>query len=148
VVRLPALSEPAAEAAPLVAKGRPGQAEDGSRRVLVVDDNVDSAESLALLLELYGHDVRLAHDGLTALDEARASAPDVVLLDIGLPKMDGYAVARHLREEPALAHVRLIAMTGYGQEEDRRRAREAGFDHHLVKPVDLDSLRDLLAEGR
>jgi PAS domain S-box-containing protein len=146
VVRLPVLTEPAAEAAAGPAKsftGRP--AADGSRRVLVVDDNVDSAESLALLLELYGHDVRLAHDGLTALEEVWASAPDVVLLDIGLPKMDGYAVARRLREEPSLAHVRLIAMTGYGQEEDRLRAREAGFDHHLVKPVDLDSLRELLA---
>jgi two-component system CheB/CheR fusion protein len=143
VVRLPALAEPMAEAAPIVPIGQAGAG--GSRRVLVVDDNVDSAESLALLLRLYGHDVRLAHDGLTALEEVRASAPDVVLLDIGLPKMDGYAVARHLREEPAFAHVKLIAMTGYGQDEDRRRAKEAGFDHHLVKPVDFDALRDLLA---
>ncbi|HKV07728.1 MAG TPA: PAS domain-containing protein, partial [Thermoanaerobaculia bacterium] len=144
VVYLPALVEPAG-ASPVATRNLPGPAAaEGSRRVLVVDDNVDSAESLALLLQLYGHDVRLAHDGLTALDEARASAPDVMLLDIGLPKMDGYAVARSLREDPTFQNLTLIAMTGYAQEEDRRRTREAGFDHHLVKPVDLDALRELL----
>jgi CheY-like chemotaxis protein len=115
------------------------------QRVLVVDDNVDAADSLALLLRVIGHETRIAHDGLEALVAARAFLPDVVLLDIGLPGMDGYEVARQLRGEPDLRTALLIAQTGYGQDEDRRRSREAGFDHHLVKPVDPDALRALLA---
>ncbi|HVR98064.1 MAG TPA: ATP-binding protein [Thermoanaerobaculia bacterium] len=144
VVRLPALPEEAA-AAGQPSPEVPEAAAAASRRILVVDDNVDSAESLALLLQLYGHQARLAHDGVTGLEEARSFLPDVVLLDIGLPRLDGYSVARRLRQEPGLDHVTLIAMTGYGQEEDRRRSKDAGFDHHLVKPVDLDTLRGLLA---
>jgi signal transduction histidine kinase/ActR/RegA family two-component response regulator len=115
------------------------------RRVLVVDDNVDAADSLAKVLALMGHDVRTAHDGPAALEEARDSAPDVVLLDIGLPRMDGYEVARRLREQVAPEHVLLVAMTGYGQDGDRRNSHEAGFDAHLVKPVDLAALEKLLA---
>jgi CheY-like chemotaxis protein len=108
------------------------------RRILVVDDNQDSAESLALLLELKGHEVRTAFAGPAALDIASTFQPEVVLLDIGLPGMDGYEVARRLRAGNDGS--RLVALTGYGQDDDRQRSRDAGFDHHLVKPVDLDEL--------
>lgn len=114
------------------------------RRVLVVDDNVDAAGSLGLLLELGGHEVRIAHDGSQALAQAADFHPDVVLLDIGLPGMDGYAVAKAIRENPLLASAQLIAVSGYGQDEDRKRSHAAGFDHHLVKPVDLGALSALL----
>jgi PAS domain S-box-containing protein len=145
VTRLAALAEPAMEPAPEPAERPPMPSANGSRRVLVVDDNVDSAESLAVLLRLYGHDVRLAHDGEAALEEARSFRPDVMFLDISLPKMDGYEVARRLRLEPGMGGLTLVAMTGYGQEEERRRTREAGFDSHLVKPVDFDMLQELLS---
>jgi CheY-like chemotaxis protein len=115
----------------------------------VVEDNVDAAEMMALCLNLRGHDVRTAHDGPAALETARAFAPQAVLCDIGLPGMSGYEVAARLREQPDFRRTPLIALTGYGQEEARSRSREAGFDDHLVKPVDpdviealLDSLRD------
>lgn len=116
-------------------------------RVLVVDDNRDSAESMALLLRATGHDVRTASDGPSALVAAPEYKPQYVLLDIGLPGMNGYAVARRLRDLPELGSPVLIAMTGYGQEEDRKRSREAGFDHHLVKPVDFDALCSILRSG-
>jgi PAS domain S-box-containing protein len=143
VVRLPALpvSEHGAAARP-----RSGDVSTARRRILVVDDNVDAAESLAGFLELVGHDVLVAYEGDTALREAREKRPDVVLLDIGLPGTDGYEVARALRREPGLAGALLIAVTGYGREEDRRRSREAGFDHHLVKPLDPASLLDWLGD--
>ncbi|HYE35176.1 hybrid sensor histidine kinase/response regulator [Methylocaldum sp.] len=112
--------------------------------VLVVDDNASSADSLSSLLEAYGYQVEAAYDGKTALDRVKERTPDAVLLDIGMPQMDGYEVARRLREDPRLARMRLIAISGYGQEEDRQRSREAGFDHHLVKPVDIDVLLELL----
>ncbi len=114
-------------------------------RVLVVDDNVDAAKTLAMLLRLEGHEIRMEHDGLAAVEAAQAYAPDVVLLDIGLPGLDGYEVARRLRAIPALADTVLVALTGYGQEEDRRRSATAGFDHHLVKPIDLQTLASLLS---
>jgi CheY-like chemotaxis protein len=114
-------------------------------RVLVVDDNRDSADSLALWLELAGHDVRTAYGGPEALDAAEAFLPAVVLLDIGMPGMNGYDVALRLREQPATRAALLVAMTGWGQDEDRRRSQEAGFYQHLVKPVDPGSLKDLLA---
>ena len=149
VTRLPALAEPAPEPAQKTqaasAPTATGATATGARRVLVVDDNVDSAESLAVLLRLYGHDVRLAHDGEAALEEARAFRPDVMFLDLSLPKMDGYDVARLLRLEPAMSGMTLVAMTGYGQEEERRRTREAGFHSHLVKPVDFEMLQELLS---
>ncbi len=116
-----------------------------SRRVLVVDDNLPSADSLSLIIKLWGHECRVAHAGPDALEEAAVFRPDVILLDIGLPGMDGYQVAQELRGRPGSAEVVLIAMTGYGREEDRRRTREAGFDQHLVKPLDLDDLERLLA---
>jgi signal transduction histidine kinase len=114
-------------------------------RVLVVEDNIDAAESLATLLRLWHHDVNVVHDGCAALDAAREQQPEVVLLDIGLPGLDGYQVARRLREEVGLNHALLVAMTGYGQPEDRRRSREAGIQYHFVKPVEPLVLRNLLA---
>jgi two-component system CheB/CheR fusion protein len=116
-----------------------------SRRVLVVEDNVDAAQSLALLLELSGHEVAVAHDGPEALTTAEALQPQVVLLDIGLPGMDGYEVARRLRENPVLEHVLLVALTGYGSEQDRLQSQKAGIDYHLVKPADPLALQNLLA---
>jgi len=117
------------------------------RRVLVVDDNVDSAVSLADLLRLKGHEVEVAHDGPAALKKANSFQPQVVLLDIGLPGLDGYQVASRLRRRRRTARALLVALTGYGQEEDQRLAREAGFDHHLIKPVDPKTIYDLLAQG-
>ena len=114
-------------------------------RVLVVDDNVDAAESLSALLRIWGHEVRMVHDGLTAIDAAREQHPEVVLLDIGLPGLDGYQVAKRLREDAELDGALLVAMTGYGQPDDRRRSREAGIHHHFVKPVEPFVLRTLLS---
>jgi CheY-like chemotaxis protein len=113
--------------------------------VLVVDDNADAAESVAMVLRVRGHEVRTAHDGPAALNAAEQYRPEAVLLDIGLPGMDGYEVARRLRERAWMKGVRLVALTGYGQEEDKRRAAEAGFDQHLTKPVDPAALENLLA---
>lgn len=114
------------------------------RRVLVVDDNVDSANSMALLLRLDGHDVRVAHDGPEALAAAAAFRPGVIILDIGLPGMSGLQVAREIRRAPEHAGVVIIAMTGYGEPEDRARSRAAGIDHHLTKPIDEQELAKLL----
>jgi CheY-like chemotaxis protein len=111
----------------------------------VVDDYRDAADSLARMLRLIGHDTEMAHDGLEAVQAAAAFRPDVVLLDIGLPKMNGYEVARHIRKQPWGKGMALIAVTGWGQEEDKRRAFEAGFDHHLTKPVEAAALAKLLA---
>jgi CheY-like chemotaxis protein len=113
----------------------------------VIEDNLDAAESMGLLLELSGHKVEIAHDGPQGLEAARRFRPDIVLCDIGLPGgVDGYEVARRMRQDPDLCGMRLIALTGYGQEEDQRRAREAGFDVHLTKPADPMVLERLLAE--
>jgi PAS domain S-box-containing protein len=116
------------------------------RRVLIVDDNEDAADSLADLAGLWGHAVRTVHDGPAALLAAEDEPPDVVLLDISMPYMDGYQVARRLRENHPASAMTLVALTGYGQAEDRLRSQGAGFDHHLTKPVDPDLLRRLLAE--
>jgi CheY-like chemotaxis protein len=113
-----------------------------------VDDSVDTADMLAVLIRLSGHDVRTAPDGLTALEVARDYRPEAVILDIGLPGLDGYEVARRLRADPTLAEVLLIALTGYGRAENHRRAREAGFDHHVTKPVDPEALLRLLPQAR
>ena len=145
VVRLPALADAEAKGAGTV----PGAAAFVvPRRILVVDDSIDSAESLALLLQLSGHQTRTAHSGPAALMAADNFRPDVVLLDIGLPGMNGYEVGRRLRETAAGAKMLLIAQTGYGQEEDRRRSRQVGFDAHLVKPIDPGALQALLADFR
>ena len=115
-------------------------------RILVVDDNTDAADSMAMLLRLSGNDVRTAHDGIEALEVAAEFLPDVVLLDIGLPRMNGFDAARRIREARG-AEVMLIAVTGWGKDEDRRRSAEAGFDHHLTKPVDFDAIDRLLANA-
>ena len=114
------------------------------RRLLVVDDNRDAAESMSMLLEMWGHEVVFAYDGPTALQTARQWQPQAVFLDIGLPGMDGYEVAERLRELPQAKDAVLVAITGYGQEDDRQRSRRAGIDHHLVKPVAPDALRSLI----
>ena len=116
-----------------------------SARILVVDDNVDSAETLKELLRGLGNEVRTAYDGVEAVSAAADFEPDVVLLDIGLPRMDGYDVARTLRRQTRGRDLMLVAVTGWAHEEDRMRSREAGYDHHLAKPVDLVALRALLA---
>jgi CheY-like chemotaxis protein len=145
-VRLPVLSEEHARPAPSYGSAN-GAA--GSRcRVLVVDDNLDAADSLALLLRVEGHEVEVCHDGGEALATIAQFQPEVVLLDIGLPGMDGYEVARRLRNHPATESAMLVALTGYGQEEDIRRSRDAGFDHHFVKPADLGALTTLFASVR
>jgi len=117
-------------------------------KLMVVDDNVDAADTLAMLLEAAGHDVAVEHGSRSALERARLAPPDVFLLDIGLPEIDGRELARRLRAQPETAGCVLIAVSGYGQEQDRRAAKEAGFSHHLVKPVDFDELAGLLAEVR
>jgi two-component system CheB/CheR fusion protein len=141
IVRLPALAP--VRIAPLVRPVR-SPAASARRRIVVVDDNVDAAESLALLLQHDGHEVQVAHDGHAALDVARGFQPDVVLLDIGLPGLNGYDVARRLRVDPAVPALTLVALTGFGQDEDRRRTSAAGFDHHLTKPVEYDALAELI----
>ena len=113
-------------------------------RLMVIDDNKDAAESMSMLFELWGHEAVCVYDGRTALDTAAKFRPDAVFLDIGLPGMDGYEIAEHLREIPRAGRIVLVAITGYGQDEDRRRSREAGIDHHLVKPVAPDTLLKLL----
>jgi CheY-like chemotaxis protein len=114
-------------------------------RVLVVDDNVDAANSAAMLLRATaGHDVRAVYSSQAALEAASEYRPNVILLDIGLPEIDGYEVARRLRQQPELKDVRLIALTGYGMDVDRHRSHAAGFDHHLVKPFDLKQLQQVL----
>jgi len=144
VVRLPVLEmqedaepEPTAPAAPPCG--------GGPRRFLIVDDNVDAAASLAMLLEIGGHEAHVAHNGEDAVERARELQPDIILLDIGLPRMNGYDACRKIRAESWGYGTVLVALTGWGQDADRRRSRDAGFDHHLVKPVDPDELMRLLA---
>jgi CheY-like chemotaxis protein len=141
--------------APVQQKADPGGAPNGesangapalARRILVVDDNRDSAESLALLLRIMGNEVHIANDGPGALEAAMVYRPAVVLLDIGLPGMSGHEVARRMRETAETKDTVLIAQTGWGQEEDRLRSTEAGFDAHLTKPLDLAALQCLLAK--
>jgi PAS domain S-box-containing protein len=124
----------------------PGRRATEGTRVLVVDDNHDAAASLALLLDLNGYDIRTARDGVEALEVADAFEPEFVLLDLGMPRLDGYATAREIRKRPWGQSARLLALTGWGQDEDKRRALEAGFDHHLTKPVDPGVLQRLMEE--
>ena len=144
VVRLPALAEKSSSG-PAAGKGG-ADGEASSRRVLLVDDNVDSADSLAELLRLWGHEVRAVHDASEALAAARTFRPDVAVLDIGMPNMNGYEVARLLRTQGGLNGTAFVALTGYGQDSDRRRSAEEGFRAHLVKPVDPGALRELLTK--
>jgi PAS domain S-box-containing protein len=141
VVRMP-LAEAPAEPEARDAAPQPA----ASCRVLVVDDNLDAATTLGMMFAAWHHQVEVAHDGLAALEKARHQHPDIMLLDIGLPGIDGYEVARQLRSESGFENMLLVAITGYGQEDDRRRSQEAGFDLHLVKPVDSRMLKSLVAE--
>jgi PAS domain S-box-containing protein len=138
-IRLPLVERPGGNAA------EAGKLRPTPTRLLIVDDNQDAADSLAMLLELEGHEVSAVYTAQAALDEVRRFNPSVVLLDIGLPEMDGYEVARRMRAIPELRDVRLVAVTGYGQAEDRRRTRDAGFDDHLTKPVDLSNVERTIA---
>ena len=136
---------------PGVAAAAPGAAEAAAPtqpclRVLVVDDNVDMAESLAMLMQAAGHVVQTAHSGTGAVSAANDYRPDVVLLDIGLPEIDGFEVAKRIRKDPLHQAMVLVALTGYGQDADRQRSREVGFDHYLVKPVDLEEVQGILAK--
>ncbi|HVR97578.1 MAG TPA: response regulator, partial [Thermoanaerobaculia bacterium] len=145
VVRLPVLVVP----------DSPGVQEGGDngetartevrRRILVVDDNRDSADSLTMMLKLLGHEVATAYNGLQAVEMAESFQPDVALLDLGMPGLNGYDAARRIRQQTERHDVVLVALTGWGQEEDKRRSQEAGFDAHIVKPVDLAALEKLLA---
>jgi CheY-like chemotaxis protein len=151
VVRFPALWPDAVTAARKLDSAAPGNdirpAQD-PRRVLVVDDNVDAATSTAMLLRFLGHEVETAHDGPAALQAAAKFKPDVALLDIGLPGMSGYDLAKALRDRPEFQDLTLVALTGYGKEEDRRMSIEAGFNRHMIKPVDPADIAGLLAECR
>src|SRR5262249_17390033 len=141
-VRLPLTSEPGAWEP---ARAFPEQPTGPRRRVLIVDDNRDSAESLAMLLRFRGNDVRTAQDGPQGAQAAQDDQPELILLDIGMPGMSGYEVARRLRQRPEMNGVVIVAMTGWGQDEDRRKSKEAGFDHHLTKPIELAVVEQVLA---
>jgi CheY-like chemotaxis protein len=119
-------------------------AADSAARIFIIDDNADGADSLAMLLELEGHATRAAHSAQQALAEIESFKPDVVLMDIGLPQMDGYELHKRLRELPSLTSTRFVAVTGFGQKEDRARTRTEGFDEHLVKPVSVEDLSQVL----
>jgi CheY-like chemotaxis protein len=119
-----------------------------SKKILVVDDNDDAADTLAAVLDALGYRVEVAHDGPSALNKAEAFVPDIALVDVGLPVMDGYELARRLRTVQGLPpKLRLVAVTGYGQESDRQRSREAGFEAHLVKPVDIAALARVVQDA-
>ena len=142
VVRLPAV-----EATRAIVHTRHAAANGSAarRKILVVDDNEDAAESLAALLSMRGHETYLAHDGPEALQQAERFQPDVIFLDIGMPTLDGLETARLIRQQPWGQQMVLVALTGWGQTEDRRRSRDAGFNHHLVKPADPAVVEELLS---
>ena len=117
---------------------------EGSLRVLVADDNMDAAASLALVLEMKGHHVRTVHDGVEAVQAAASFQPDIVILDIGMPRLDGYEACRQIRAQPGSGDMLIIALSGWGQVEDKQRSKEAGFNHHLVKPADVGAIEELL----
>jgi CheY-like chemotaxis protein len=142
IVRLPA----AADIAPATEHAAPAElAEIAARRVLIADDNVDAAESMAILVELMGSEPKVVHNGLDALAEAERFRPDLVILDIGMPGLNGYEACERIRQMPWGRGMVVVALTGWGQGRDRQRAHEAGFDGHLVKPVDPDAIKSLIA---
>jgi CheY-like chemotaxis protein len=145
-VRLPRTAADVGSQTVPVKDGAPQSAEPSGVRVLIVDDNVDAALLLGEALTQCGHEIRIASDGLQALHVASSFRPHVALLDIGLPVMDGFEVARQIRASPELASTSLVAVTGYGQVHDRERTLAAGFDVHLVKPVDLQRVSALIAQ--
>jgi len=138
IVRLPALNE-----APVTQAAAPERLFSTPRKVLVIDDNSDAANALRMLLENDGHNVRVAHDGVSGLALAREYRPEYLLLDIGLPRLNGYDIAASVRGDPELKHTTLVAITGYGQLHDRARTAAVGFDHHLTKPVEFSALQAL-----
>jgi CheY-like chemotaxis protein len=142
VIRLPTAERPAPVTSP---EGVPPEEAIRKARILVVDDNVDTARGMARLLKLIGHDVAVAHDGPKAIEVAREYNPEFILLDIGLPGMSGYEVAAKLRREECCLDAVIVAVSGYGQDEDRRRSKASGFDHHLTKPLDHEALMSLLS---
>jgi CheY-like chemotaxis protein len=148
VLRLPIMSDSALhasqEARPMAAPSPKAVA----HRVLVAEDNVDAAEALAMVLTLAGHEVQVTHDGPSTLTSAESFRPQVIFLDIGMPGLDGYETARQLRRLPGLEGTLLVAVTGYGQDTDRLRAKEAGFDHYLKKPVEPDTVLQLVSQRR
>ena len=149
VVRLPAASRGrAAEGRSRAAEGRAERSHGPQRRILVVDDNRDAAESLAMMLRIMGHEVRIAHDGAAAVAAAAEFRPELVLMDLGMPVLDGYEAARRIRAQPWKDRAFLVALTGWGADDDHRRTHDAGFDRHLVKPVDPDALLKMIAEMR
>jgi CheY-like chemotaxis protein len=147
IVRLPALPASTTIDVPHAALPPPPPRPAHRRRILVVDDNVDNAESLFYLLEMEGHEVHIAHDGRKAVTESERLRPDAVLLDLGLPIVDGFDACRTIRAQPWGRQILLIAITGWGQDIDRRRSAEAGFDHHLVKPVDVRAITKILTDA-
>jgi signal transduction histidine kinase/ActR/RegA family two-component response regulator len=135
---------PTVDGAPPSVEPIPPNLRGGRQKILVVDDNIDGAESLALMLKLCGHDVAVAHDGVEAVAQAEAFRPNLILLDVGLPRMNGYEVVKQIRLRPWSSATIIVAVTGWGQIEDKRRAHEAGFHHHLTKPVDFEALQRIL----
>jgi DNA-binding response OmpR family regulator len=119
--------------------------EPETRHVLIIDDDRDTADSLQIFLQHAGNRVRVAYDGARGVEAACTDPPDVIVLDLGLPDVDGFQIARRLRREPALGSVTLIALSGYGGDEDRQRCRDAGFDYHLVKPIEAELVQDVVA---
>jgi CheY-like chemotaxis protein len=144
-VRLPVL-EDHAESTPEEPAGEGPRHSGAERRILVVDDNRDSATSMALMLKLMNNEVRIAHDGVEALEVAESFRPQVILMDVGMPRLNGYETTRRIRERPWGRSVTIIALTGWGQEGDKVLSKEAGCNGHLVKPVNLPDLEKLLAE--
>jgi CheY-like chemotaxis protein len=142
-VRLPILED---HAAPATLAGTWPEAAGARRRILVVDDNLDSATSMTMMLQLLGNDVHTVHDGIAAVEQAETFRPQVILMDLGMPRLNGFEATRRIREQPWGREVVIIALTGWGQEGDRARSKEAGCDGHLVKPVDLEELEKLLLE--
>jgi CheY-like chemotaxis protein len=141
VVRLPLIVSPAADVA-----GAPTRPRSASRRILIADDNDDALQTLSWLLESQGHEVHTARDGLEAVETAAAVRPEIVILDIGMPNLDGYGAAERIRRQPWGRPMKLVAQTGWGQPSDKLRAKQAGFDLHLTKPIDVDRLVAVLAE--
>jgi CheY-like chemotaxis protein len=119
---------------------------NGPYKILVVDDNRDAADSISMVMELLGHEVTTCYSGQEGLESASNGSPDVVFTDIGMPGMDGHEVCRRLRDQPGGQALRIVALTGWGADDDRQKTQEAGFDHHLVKPVTADSLKQALAQ--
>jgi CheY-like chemotaxis protein len=142
-VRLPLFGDAVRAVNPVEA--RPARRSSQTCRILVVDDNEDSANSLTMLLRLAGNETRTAYNGLDAVSSARDYQPEVIILDIGLPELNGYDAARRIRQLPGGKDLLLIALTGWGQEEDQRKSKEAGFNAHMVKPVNYEQLMNLLA---